>query len=151
MIPYFFSSHKYTFFYPSLEVRVFFASKFIFRRTQTVSHSKMELDVSHLLNSPRDEVLDDWHDNKDSYVSHHVSLLRQDFQGPLSITLRKLMAGSDCGDKVSKVGRGRLIGRICRSQGVLYKLDVTEAGTEATPGSLLILISSSDPILCVLV
>ena len=91
----------------------FLASKLIFRRTQTVSHSKMELDVSHLLNSPMDEVLDNWHD-KDSYVSHHVSLLLQDFQGPLSITLRKLMAGSDCGDKVSKVGRGRLIGRICR-------------------------------------
>ena len=61
------------------------------------------------------------------------------------------MAGSDYGEKLSKVGGGRLIGRICRSQGVLYKLDVTEAGTKATPGSLLILISSSDPILCVLV
>ena len=150
MTPYFYFSQKYTFFYPSVEVYVFLASEFIFRRTHTVSHSKMELDVSHLLNSPMEEVLDDWHD-KDSYVSHHVSLLRQDFKGPLSITLRKLMAGSDCGDRASKVGRGRLIGRICRPQGVLYKLDLTEPGTEAIPGSLLILMSSSDPILCVLV
>ena len=58
---------------------VFFCIEVYFQKDTAVSHSKMELDVCHLLNTHRDEVLDDWHD-KESYVAHHVSLLRQDFQ-----------------------------------------------------------------------
>ena len=113
-------------------------------------HFAMELDVSHLLKNYGEEELTGWND-KESYINHHLNLLRQDFQGPLSVTLQKLMSGSDCGDKAINIGRGHLVERVCHRQGVLYKFDMSEVNMEAIQGSLLILFSSPSPILGVVI
>ena len=106
--------------------------------------------MSHLLNNSAEEELIRW-DDKESYINHQINLLRQDFQGPLSVVLQKLTSGADCGDKVTRVGRGCLVDRVTHRQGVLYKLDMSEVNMEAVQGSLLILVSASAPILCVVV
>ena len=106
--------------------------------------------MSHLLDSPVEEELVGW-DDKESYINHHFNLLRQDFQGPLSVVLQKLISEADCGDKARRVGRGRLVDRVTHRQGVLYKLDMSEVNIEAVQGSLLILLSESTPILCIVV
>ena len=106
--------------------------------------------MSHLLGHSAVEDLDGW-DDKESYIKHHINLLRQDFQGPLSIALQKLTSGSDCGDKATRVGRGRLVNRMTHRQGILYKIDMSEVIVDAVQGSLLILLSGNTAILCIAV
>merc|ERR1719458_1712486 len=61
------------------------------------------------------------------------------------------MSGADFGDKATRVGRGRLVDRMTHRRGVLFKLNMSEVNTEAVQGSLLILLSASTAILCVVV
>merc|ERR1719458_784516 len=61
------------------------------------------------------------------------------------------MSGADFGDKATRVGRGRLVDRMTHRRGVLYKVDMSEVKMEAVQGSLLILLSASTAILCVVV